>query len=122
MSATAEGPRHYRRDDWLTYARAPHATCGMQHPDGRVLVVMHSTLMRLLICHLLVFDLDRYRALFPGVTNAALTAFTLTPGTDPQLMAFNVPTDTRAPRLILLHLDRQWAPGCDAQFAARTRC
>ncbi|GAB2530188.1 histidine phosphatase family protein [Paramicrobacterium agarici] len=66
-----------------------------QHPDGRVLVVMHSTLMRLLLCHLLGLDLDRYRALFPGVTNAALTAFRLTPGVDPQLIAFNVPPDTR---------------------------
>lgn len=66
-----------------------------QHPDGRVLVVMHSTLMRLLLCHLLGLELDRYRVLFPGVTNAALTAFRLTPSADPQLIAFNVPPDTR---------------------------
>ncbi|WP_437583312.1 histidine phosphatase family protein [Paramicrobacterium sp. CJ85] len=66
-----------------------------KHPDGRVLVVMHSTLMRLLLCHLLGLDLNRYRAAFPSVTNAALTAFAYTSSNNAQLLAFNVPPDTR---------------------------
>ena len=36
-----------------------------EHPDGRVLVVAHQTLLRLLLCALLDIPLDRYRTVFP---------------------------------------------------------
>lgn len=65
------------------------------HPDGRVLVVMHSTLMRLLLCHLLGLTLNSYRTAFPAVTNCALTGFRFTPTAAPSLIAFNVPPDSR---------------------------
>jgi len=43
------------------------------HRDGTVLVVAHSTLNRVLLCHLLGLPLRRYRAVFPVVGNCALT-------------------------------------------------
>ncbi|BDZ54493.1 histidine phosphatase family protein [Agromyces marinus] len=39
----------------------------------RVLVVMHGTLMRLLLCHWLGIEPDHYRDVFPAVENCALT-------------------------------------------------
>lgn len=44
-----------------------------EFPHGRVLVVTHATLMRLVLCELLGIDPDRYRELFPLVENCALT-------------------------------------------------
>ncbi|OLF14146.1 histidine phosphatase family protein [Actinophytocola xinjiangensis] len=43
------------------------------HPDGRILVISHSTLLRLLVCHLLDLPLRHYRRVFPAVGNCALT-------------------------------------------------
>lgn len=40
--------------------------------DARVLVVMHATLMRLLVCELVGIDPDQYRDVFPVVENCAL--------------------------------------------------
>jgi broad specificity phosphatase PhoE len=40
--------------------------------DSRVLVVMHATLMRLLVCELVGIDPDQYRDVFPVVENCAL--------------------------------------------------
>ncbi|MDJ0378791.1 histidine phosphatase family protein [Cryobacterium sp. PH31-L1] len=57
--------------------------------DGPVLVVMHSTLMRLVLCRVLGMSLDHYRAAFPAVRNVALTTITLGPA--PALHGFNVP-------------------------------
>jgi len=57
--------------------------------DGPVLVVMHSTLMRLILCRVLGMDLDRYRTAFPSVLNVALTTITL--GPSPALRGYNVP-------------------------------
>ncbi|WP_460392850.1 histidine phosphatase family protein, partial [Actinophytocola sediminis] len=42
-------------------------------PAGRVLVVAHSTINRLLLCHLLGLPLRRYRSTFPVVRNCGLT-------------------------------------------------
>ncbi|GGM80422.1 alpha-ribazole phosphatase [Longimycelium tulufanense] len=42
------------------------------HPDGRVLIVGHSTLNRLLLCHFLGVPLARYRDLFPVIGNCTL--------------------------------------------------
>lgn len=59
------------------------------HPSGVVLVVMHSTLMRLLLCTALGVDPDRYRALFPRVRNGALTELQWQGGQG-ALLGFNV--------------------------------
>jgi broad specificity phosphatase PhoE len=43
------------------------------HPDGRVLVVAHQTLLRLLLCSMLGIPLDHYRAVFPRLEGTART-------------------------------------------------
>jgi probable phosphoglycerate mutase len=43
------------------------------HPDGRVLVVAHQTLLRLLLCSMLGIPLDHYRAVFPTLESTART-------------------------------------------------
>jgi broad specificity phosphatase PhoE len=43
------------------------------HPEGRVLVVAHNTLIRLALCSLFSIPLARYRTVFPAVRNGALT-------------------------------------------------
>lgn len=43
------------------------------HPQGRVLVVAHNTLIRLALCSLFSIPLARYRTVFPTVRNGALT-------------------------------------------------
>ncbi len=47
------------------------------HPNGRVLVVAHNTLIRLTLCSLFSIPLTRYRTVFPGVRNGALTEIRL---------------------------------------------
>lgn len=63
------------------------------HPGGTVLVVCHSTLLRLVLCHLLRLEVDDYRRVFPRVDNVALTTLLL-PDDDPTgaagLLGFNV--------------------------------
>ena len=63
------------------------------HPNGRVLVVTHNTLISLALCSLFGIPLARYRAIFPEVINCALTeilfrdkevAFFVTTQTSPQ--------------------------------------
>ncbi|KNB53202.1 histidine phosphatase family protein [Streptomyces caatingaensis] len=49
-------------------------------PDGRVLVVAHSTLVRLALCRLLEIPLSRYRQVFPVLENGALTELRLRAG------------------------------------------
>lgn len=70
------------------------------HPGGRVLAVCHSTLLRLVLCHLLRLEVDDYRRVFPRVDNVALTTVLL-PDDDPAgpagLLGFNVAPPT-APR------------------------
>ena len=61
------------------------------HENQAVLVVMHSTLMRLLLCSVLDMPLDRYRSAFPSVRNVAITTISLDPA--PALHSYNVPTD-----------------------------
>ena len=43
------------------------------HPQGRVLIVAHNTLIRLMLCSLFSIPLARYRTVFPAVRNGALT-------------------------------------------------
>ena len=64
------------------------------YPQGRVLVVMHSTVLRLTLCQLLGLPLSLYRHLFPLVRNCALTEIELTEG-EAALLSFNVPVDDK---------------------------
>lgn len=61
-------------------------------PDGRVLVVAHTTAIRLAVCHLVGIDLSRYRQVFPAVGNCALTELRLS-GRDAALLQFNTPVE-----------------------------
>jgi broad specificity phosphatase PhoE len=61
-----------------------------EYPHGRVLVVSHSTLIRLALCTLLSIPLARYRAVFPEVRNGALTEIRLKDG-DAALLQYNSP-------------------------------
>ena len=61
-------------------------------PEGRVLVVCHSTLLRLVLCQLMGIELGAYRRLFPFVRNCGLTQVALGPG-GPALLEYNTPLD-----------------------------
>jgi len=66
-----------------------------QHPDGRVLVVGHGTIHRLVLCHLLGLPIRDYRRLFPIVRNCGVTTVRCDRTTDPgtvALVEYNVPT------------------------------
>jgi broad specificity phosphatase PhoE len=60
--------------------------------DATVLVVMHSTLMRLVLCHATGLPLDGYRSVFPNVLNVAATTLELRAGYPTALLGYNVPT------------------------------
>jgi broad specificity phosphatase PhoE len=59
--------------------------------DATVLVVMHSTLMRLVLCHAMGLPLDSYRSVFPNVLNVAATSLELREGHPTALLGYNVP-------------------------------
>lgn len=61
-----------------------------QHPDQRVLVVAHATVVRLGLCALMGVDLNRYRTLFPRLTNGSISEIELD-ATAFGLLALNVP-------------------------------
>jgi probable phosphoglycerate mutase len=61
-------------------------------PGGRVLVVAHSTLIRLLVCAVLGVPLGDYRRRLPGLAPVAATTLRLTTGGPTGLLAYNVPT------------------------------
>lgn len=63
---------------------------GGQHPNGRVLVVLHNTLLRLTLCQMLGIPLNDYRRLFPLVRNCSLTEVRLRGG-HTALLQFNSP-------------------------------
>jgi probable phosphoglycerate mutase len=58
--------------------------------EGRVLVVAHSTVIRLALCQLIGAPLRDYRRLLPTVGNCALTEIRMT-DCPPALLRFNVP-------------------------------
>jgi broad specificity phosphatase PhoE len=62
------------------------------HPDGRVLVVAHTTAIRLALCQLIGLPLSEYRRLFPFVRNCGLTELRIKDG-QTALMEFNTPID-----------------------------
>lgn len=55
---------------------------GVAGADGAVLVVAHSTLIRLVLCRVLGLPLDEYRRRFPGLANTAVTTLELPPAAD----------------------------------------
>jgi broad specificity phosphatase PhoE len=65
-----------------------------RHPTARVLVVAHSTVIRLALCSLIGVELSRYRRLFPALGNCALTEIQLE-ADDVALLEFNTPIDRR---------------------------
>jgi broad specificity phosphatase PhoE len=64
----------------------------LAHPGGRVLVVAHTTLLRLVLCRLLGLPLRDYRRVFPSLGNCALTELRLD-GEVVSLLHFNVPLE-----------------------------
>ena len=60
------------------------------YPGGRVLVVMHTTLIRLALCRLIGLPLERYRSVFPFVRNGAITEIQLD-GERASLLEYNAP-------------------------------
>lgn len=60
------------------------------HPDQRVLVVAHNTLLRLVLCRLLGIPLSEYRRVFPRLRNAAVSELRVQEGTV-ALLSLNVP-------------------------------
>lgn len=61
-------------------------------PDGRVLLVWHATLLRLVLCRLLGIATSEYRRAFPTVRNGALTEIRLSDD-NCALLQFNTPID-----------------------------
>ncbi|MGR6915092.1 histidine phosphatase family protein [[Actinomadura] parvosata] len=60
------------------------------HPQGRVLVVAHTTAIRLALCRLIGVPLGEYRRLFPRLDNCALTELRLRAG-QVALLQYNSP-------------------------------
>lgn len=67
------------------------------HPDSRVLVVGHSTAIRLTLCRLLGVPLREYRRVFPFLANCALNEIILRDGAI-SLLALNLPVTSGEPR------------------------
>ncbi|MDG9716840.1 histidine phosphatase family protein [Streptomyces sp. DH24] len=63
------------------------------HPGGRVLVVAHNTLLRLVLCSLLHIPPAEYRRVFPRLRNAAVSELRLD-GQSAALLSLNVPCGT----------------------------
>lgn len=62
------------------------------HPGGPVLVVAHSTVLRLALCVLLGLPLAAYRRVFPRLQNVAVSEVDLPSGAGPaSLLSLNVP-------------------------------
>ncbi|MBN6053908.1 histidine phosphatase family protein [Nonomuraea sp. RK-328] len=59
-------------------------------PDGRVLVVAHTTAIRLALCRLIGVPLGSYRRLFPSLGNCAVTELRLRGG-QVAMLQFNSP-------------------------------
>lgn len=82
------GERGY---DAIARAAAAFREICAQQPDGRVLVVAHSTLLRLVLCALLGIDPESYRQVFPNLRNATVTTLDLAEDGAAALDSYNVP-------------------------------
>ncbi|MFF7789264.1 histidine phosphatase family protein [Streptomyces sp. NPDC007991] len=63
------------------------------HPGGRVLVVAHNTLLRLVLCTLLSIPPGEYRRVFPRLRNAAISELRMHPDGSAALLSLNVPCE-----------------------------
>lgn len=63
-----------------------------EHPKDRVLVVTHTTLLRLLLCQLLGLPPSEYRRVFPSIRNCGRTELLLR-NDRASLLEYNSPTD-----------------------------
>ncbi|WP_043268024.1 histidine phosphatase family protein [Streptomyces sp. CT34] len=90
------GGEHPRRA--AERAAACLADIAREQPDGRVLLVAHSTLVRVLLCHLLGIPLRDYRRVFPQLHNGALTEIRVEHGRT-ALLCLNAPALNRTPAL-----------------------
>ncbi|MFI6852911.1 histidine phosphatase family protein [Streptomyces sp. NPDC050416] len=63
------------------------------HPGGRVLVVAHNTLLRLVLCTLLSIPPGEYRRVFPRLRNAAISELRMNPDGCAALLSLNVPCE-----------------------------
>lgn len=77
----------------IARARVALEEIAATYPDGRVLIVMHSTLLRLLLCDLLGIEPDRYRTTIPEVVNCALTTVRIGRDGGAQFLSLNVPPE-----------------------------
>lgn len=62
------------------------------HPDQRVLVVAHNTLLRLVLCRMLSIPLGEYRRVFPKLRNTAVSELRVQ-GETVALLSLNVPCE-----------------------------
>ncbi|MFJ2001428.1 histidine phosphatase family protein [Streptomyces chartreusis] len=67
------------------------------HPGGRVLVVAHNTLLRLVLCTLLSIPAGEYRRVFPRLRNAAISELLVKSDGSAALLSLNVPCDPDLP-------------------------
>ncbi|GAA2669002.1 histidine phosphatase family protein [Streptomyces aculeolatus] len=89
---------------FLTDLRAEHDAGGQGgggrgnggQGGGRILVVAHSTAIRLTLCRLLDLPLSDYRRRFPRLANCALNELVLSDGT-PSLLTLNRPVTPGVP-------------------------
>jgi 2,3-bisphosphoglycerate-dependent phosphoglycerate mutase len=63
------------------------------HPGGRVLVVAHNTLLRLVLCTLLSIPAGEYRRVFPRLRNAAISELRVNSDGSAALLSLNVPCE-----------------------------
>ncbi|CAL9315674.1 histidine phosphatase family protein [Streptomyces olindensis] len=67
------------------------------HPGGRVLVVAHNTLLRLVLCTLLSIPTREYRRVLPRLRNAAISELRMKSDGSAALLSLNVPCDPDLP-------------------------
>jgi probable phosphoglycerate mutase len=67
------------------------------HPGGRVLVVAHNTLLRLVLCTLLSIPVREYRRVFPRLRNAAVSELRMDRAGAAALLSLNVPCEPDLP-------------------------
>jgi probable phosphoglycerate mutase len=60
------------------------------YPAGRVLIVAHSSLLRIALCQMIGVPISHYRAIFPFVHNCSLTEIKITNG-HASILMFNAP-------------------------------
>jgi probable phosphoglycerate mutase len=80
--------------DAVARARAALDELAARYPDGSVLVVTHSTLIRLVVCAVLGIPLGEYRRRLPALDPVARTSLRFgQPGAPIGLLAYNAPLD-----------------------------